>query len=95
MSSSSQSSDDEKEDIKDHYTSTGIMAPAGQSMSEITVERLTSRQISAELDDYCNKCKRLKTFCRLFDSKALVKKSEVLKNVTTKVAAADVRRLAL
>ena len=95
MSSSPNPSDDEKEDTKDHYTSSGILAPAGQSLNEIAVERLTSKQISAELDDYCNKSKHLKTFCRLFDSKALVKKSDVMSNVTTKVAAADVHRLAL
>jgi hypothetical protein len=41
ISSSSKSSDDEKEDIKNHYTSTGILAPAGQSMNEISVERFT------------------------------------------------------
>ncbi len=95
MCSSSNPSDDEKEDTKDHYTSTGVLAPAGQSLNEIAVERLTSKQISAEVDDYCSKCKHLRTYCRLFDSKALVKKSEVISNVTTKVAAADVQRLAM
>ncbi len=54
ISSSSRSSDDEKEDMKEHYTSTGILLPAGQNMNEITVERFTSKQISTEVDDYSN-----------------------------------------
>jgi hypothetical protein len=36
----------------------------------------------------------MKRFCRVFDSKALVKKSEALSAVTTKIPPKDVRILA-
>ena len=77
-SSRSDSSGDDKDETKDHYTSTGILVPAGQTINQMTVLRLRHKEISAEVDDYCAKCKPLKRLCRVFDSKALVKKSDHL-----------------
>ncbi len=78
VSSASNTSDDEKDDIKDHYTSTAILVPAGQSINQINVVRLGHKEISAELDVYSSQCKTLKRYCRVFDTKALVKKSDNL-----------------
>jgi hypothetical protein len=35
--------------------------------------------MSAQVDEYRRQCKPLRRFCRLFDSKALVRKSDALK----------------
>ena len=93
ISSRSESSDDEKGDIRDHYTSTVILAPAGQSLNEITVTRLTNKQICSEVDDYSRQCKGLKRFCRLFDSKALVRKSDALSEVNQSINQSDLEKI--
>ena len=77
-SSRSDSSGDYKDDNKDQYTSTGILKPAGQTINQITVLRLRHKEISGEIDEYCAKDKSLKRLCRVFDTKALVKKSDNL-----------------
>jgi hypothetical protein len=41
ISSRSELSGDEWAELKDYYTTTGILAPARQSINEITVARLT------------------------------------------------------
>jgi GTP-binding protein EngB required for normal cell division len=53
------------------------------------------KEISTEIDDYCAKNKSLKRLCRIFDSKALIKKSDNLKEVMTKIPPKDVQALAL
>jgi hypothetical protein len=95
ISSRSESSDEEKAGIRDHYTSTGILAPAGQSLNEITVTRLTHKQVCTEVDAYRRQCIALRRFCRLFDSKALVRKSDALSEGMTKVPPKEVQSLAL
>jgi hypothetical protein len=95
ISSRSQSSDDDNADIRDHYTSTDILAPAGQSLNQITVTRLTHKHIIAQVDEYRRQCKALRRFSRLFDSKVLVRKSDTLTEGMTKVPPKDVKNLAL
>ncbi len=93
-SSQSQQSDEQAESIKDQYTTTGILAPAGQSLCEITVTRLTYKQINAEIAEYYRQSKDKIRYCRVFDSKALVKKSDALSEMMTKVPPKDVQNLA-
>ncbi len=77
-SSRSDPSSDDDDEVKDHYTSTGILVPGGQTMNQITVLRLRHKEISAEIEEYGAKCKPLRRLCRVFDTKALVRKSDQL-----------------
>jgi hypothetical protein len=93
--SESDSSEDEIFESKHHYTSTGVIVPKGQLISEIIVSRLTMKEISDQIEKYKKKTKKLTQFFRVFDTKDMVSKNEKISVTKTKVPAEDVHKLAL
>jgi hypothetical protein len=71
-SSDSDSSDDAQSETKQYYTSTGLLIPHRQAISEITTSRQTMKEINEYIDGYKKKRKHLNQFHRLFDPKQLV-----------------------
>jgi hypothetical protein len=68
-SSSSQSSDDEESGLKQFYTSTGVLIPQSQAVSEIKVTRLSIKEITAFVEAYKKAAKKHLTSFKMFDSK--------------------------
>jgi hypothetical protein len=94
-SSHSNSSDDPDEDRKNTYTTTAMLSPKNQAISEIYVSRLNSKQITAEIKEYLSRTEGLKHFCRVFDSKTIVSKQDISSRVDTKISRPDVALLAM
>ena len=70
-------SDDDGEEGKDIYLSTGVLAPRGQPVSEIHVARYSTAQIGALIDGYKAKRGKIRQLCRVFDTKELVSREDV------------------
>jgi hypothetical protein len=68
-SSDSDSSDDEQSELKQYYTSTELLIPRGQPISEISTSRQTIKEINDYVDSYKKKRKHLNLQYRLFDPK--------------------------
>ena len=68
-SSSPQTSDEDESASKQFYTSSGVLTPQSQAMSEITVTRFTMKDITAEIDAYKKAAKKHRNSFSLFDTK--------------------------
>ena len=88
-------SDDDEEEEKDIYLSTGVLAPRGQPVSEIHVARYSTAQITALIDGYKAKRGNVRQLCRVFDTKELVSKEDAASKMPTKIGPEEVRALAL
>jgi hypothetical protein len=51
-SSSPRSSDDDESSSKQFYTSTGVLTPKAQAISELTATRFTMKEIITEIEAY-------------------------------------------
>jgi hypothetical protein len=80
-SSSPQSSDEDESASKQFYTSSGVLTPQSQAISEITVTRLTMKDITTEIDSYKKSAKKHRKFYSLFDTKQIVTKQEISSNL--------------
>ena len=69
-------SDDDGEEGKDIYLSTGVLAPRGQPVSEIHVASYSTAQIGALIDGYKAKRGNIRQLCRVFDTKELVSRED-------------------
>jgi hypothetical protein len=69
-------SDDDGEEGKDIYMSTGVLIPQGQRVSEIYVARYSTAQIGALIDGYKAKRGNIRQLCRVFDTKELVSRED-------------------
>ena len=69
-------SDDDGEEGKDIYLSTGVLASRGQLVSEIHVARYSRAQIGALIDGYKAKKGNITQLCRVFDTKELVSRED-------------------
>ncbi len=76
-SSSSQSSDEDEGSSKQFYTSSGVLSPHSQTISEITVTRFPMKEISNEIDAYKKAAKKHRRFFTIFDTKQIVTKQEI------------------
>ena len=88
-------SDDDDEQEKDIYLSTGVLAPRGQPVSEIHVARYSTAQIGALIDGYKAKRGNIRQLCRVFDTKELVSREDAASKMPTKIAPEEVQALAL
>ena len=87
--------EDDNDDDKDSYLSTGVLIPPHQPVSEIIVTRHRISGISSLLDAYKAKKKNIQQYCRVFDTKELVTKHDVDSRVLSKLPPKDVRSLAM
>jgi hypothetical protein len=87
--------EDENDDDKDSYLSTGALIPTHQPVSEIIVTRHRISGINSLLDAYKAKKKNIQQYCRVFDTKELVTKHDVDSKVWTKLPPKNVRSLAM
>ncbi len=94
-SSSAQSSEDDESPSKQFYTSTGVLTPEGQAISEITATRLTMKDIITEIDAYKKAAKNQRKFFSLFDTKQIVTKLEISSKLKSKIPENEVRSLAI
>ena len=69
--------EDDNNDDKDSYLSTGVLIPTHQPVSEIIVTRHRISGINSLLDEYKAKKKNIQQYCRVFDTKELVTKHDV------------------
>ena len=76
-SSISESSEDDDDAAKNVYTTTGIIIPRGQAISENKVIRYTEKQVTAAIEQYKKKSSGQSHMCRVFDSKEMVSKEEL------------------
>jgi hypothetical protein len=93
-SSSSQTSDDDESCSKEFYTSSGVLTPKSQAISEIMVTRLTIKDINNEIEAYKKTAKKHKKFFSLFDTKQIVTKQEISSKLKSKIGENEVRSLA-
>ena len=77
--------EDENDDDKDSYLSTGVLIPTHQPVSEIIVTRHRISGVSSLLDAYKAKKKNIQQYCRVFDTKELVTKHDDDSKVWTKL----------
>jgi hypothetical protein len=84
-SSSSQTSDDDECCSKEFYTSSGVLTPQSQAISEIMVTRLTMKDINNEIEAYKKTAKNSKKFFSLFDTKQIVTKQEISSKLKSKL----------
>jgi hypothetical protein len=68
--------DDDGEEGKDIYLSTGVLAPRGKSFSEIHVAHFSTVQIGALIDGYKAKRGNIRQLYRVFDTKELVSRED-------------------
>jgi hypothetical protein len=94
-SSSSQTSDDEESDLKQFYTSTGVLIPQSQAVSEIKVTRFSMKEITSFIEAYRKTAKKHLKFSKMFDTKQIVTKQETISKLESKVPIKEVRSLAL
>ena len=87
--------EDENDDDKESYLSTGVMIPTHQPVSEIVVTRHRISSINSLLDAYKAKKKNIQQYCRVFDTKELITKHDVDSRVLSKLPPKDVRSLAM
>ena len=87
--------DDDENDEKSIYLSTGVLRPTGQAVSEIKVTSHSIAGIKALLDAYQPKRSNVQQYCRVFDTKELITKQDIESKIWTKVPPQDVRSLAL
>ena len=87
--------DDDENDEKSIYLSTGVLRPTGQAVSEIKVTSHTNAGIKTLLDSVQPKRSNIQQYCRVFDTKELIKKQDIESKIWTKVPPQDVRSLAL
>ena len=77
--------EDDNDDDKDSYLSTGVLITTHQPVSEIIVKRHRINGINSLLDAYKAKKKNIQQYCRVFDTKELVTKHDVDSKVWTKL----------
>ena len=61
--------EDDNDEDKDSYLSTGLLIPTHQPFSEIIVTRHRISGINSLLDAYKAKKKNIQQYCRVFDTK--------------------------
>ena len=59
--------EDDNDDEKDSYLSTGVLIPTHQPISEIIITRHRISGIISLLDAYKGKKKKIQQYCRVFD----------------------------
>jgi hypothetical protein len=87
--------EDDNNDDKDSYLSTGVLIPTHQPVSEIIFTRHRISGINSLVDAYKAKKKNIQQYCRVFDTKELVTKHDVDSRVLSKLPPKDVRSLAM
>ncbi len=76
-SSSPQSSEDDEGGSKQFYTSTGVLTPQRQAISEITATRFPMKDITSVIDAYKKAAKKHRSSFSIFDTKQIVTKQEI------------------